>query len=491
MRLYLTCLLVLTALGCRRLDPYYCESAPHHNCLAIDGPKGCTMDHDCTAPTAVCDVGGTMTCVQCTTMEHDACMATQPVCGDDHACRGCSIHAECPTSLACLPDGSCGTDANVAYVDPAGTDNDTCSHAMPCTKVAKALAAGKPFLKFQGATGTTDEAVTVKGGRQVTFLADPGAKLTRTQGNGAIVTVQDSSTSLSIYDLTITNAPNTPNGIGCLIPTGADASTLSLTRVKLMNNPGGGISTSGGAVTVTGSTISNNQNGGVTASMTVLTVTQSTISGNQGSGISTTSGSLTMNQSTISGNQGTGITTSGGTLTVSRSEVSVNTGGGIQMNMDGAVSLTSNILHHNGNSITASFGALSLRPAAGSTVQFNTIVDNSSNQGAASAGGVFCDVTGFVAADNLIFRNTGGTSLTTQTFGNCTYGNSFVAAGSSAVDNTPQFAHPNLPPLDYHLTSSTPTTIRDAAGACTGVDYDGDTRPFGPACDLGADEYHP
>lgn len=469
MRLYLTCLLVFTALGCRRLDPYYCESAPHHNCLALDGPKGCTIDHDCAAPTAVCDVGGTMTCVQCTTMEHDACMGTQPACGDDHACRACTAHAECPTSLACLPDGSCGTDANVAYVDPAGTDNDVCSQAMPCTKVAKALATGKPYVKFQGATGTTDEAITVKGGRQVTFLADPGARLTRTQGNGAIVTVQDSTTSLSVYDLTISNAPNTPTGIGCLIPTGADAPTLSLTRVKLMNNPGGGISASGGTVTVTGSTISNNQNGGVTASMTALTVTQST----------------------ISGNQGVGITTSGGTLTVSRSEISVNSGGGIQMNMDGAVTLTSNILHHNGNSLTASFGALSLRPAAGSAVQFNTIVDNSANSGAASAGGVFCDVTGFVAADNLIFRNTGGTSLTTQTFGNCTYGNSFVAAGSSAVDNTPQFAHPNLPPLDYHLTSSTPTTIRDAAGACTGVDYDGDPRPFGTACDLGADEYHP
>jgi len=41
---------------------------------------------------------------------------------------------------------------------------------------------------------------------------------------------------------------------------------------------------------------------------------------------------------------------------------------------------------------------------------------------------VFCDQGAFVAGGNLIFRNTGGSTGSAQTFGNCTYGNSFVNA---------------------------------------------------------------
>jgi hypothetical protein len=61
---------------------------------------------------------------------------------------------------------------------------------------------------------------------------------------------------------------------------------------------------------------------------------------------------------------------------------------------------------------------------------------------------------------------------------------------ATIIDNTPKFAHPNSDPFDYRLTADTPTIIRDAAGACTGFDFDGDARPSGTACDLGADEFH-
>jgi hypothetical protein len=59
------------------------------------------------------------------------------------------------------------------------------------------------------------------------------------------------------------------------------------------------------------------------------------------------------------------------------------------------------------------------------------------------------------------------------------------------VDNSLGFAHPNATPFDYHLTASSPASVVDAAGACTGVDFDGEVRPTGTACDLGADEYQP
>jgi hypothetical protein len=331
---------------------------------------------------------------------------------------------------------------SVAYVDPAAMPNNSaCTFVAPCTKVSKALETRRPYIKF---SGTTDEAVTIDSGRSVTLLADPGAKLTRSSG-GAILTVRDDNTTLGIYDLTVADAPN-PGGIGLLVPPSSGNPKISLVRATLDNNPGGGLSVAGGTLTIA--------------------------------------------QSTISGNQGGGIVVSGAALTISRSVISANSSGGIQMTTESVVSLLNNFIHHNGNDVASAFGALSLKPAVGSRVQFNTLVDNKANLGAASAGGIFCDISGFVADANIVFRNTGGASASVQTFGNCTYGNSFIMA-APAGDNTPQFLHPNTLPFDYHLTALTPTAIRDAAGACTGVDFDGQTRPVGAGCDLGADEYNP
>ena len=221
-------------------------------------PRSCTSSADC-AP-MVCDVAGSMTCVQCTAAEDEACGGATPACGSDGTCRGCTAHAECDSG-ACLPDGSCGDDANVAYVDPAGTDNASCTRAMPCTLVGKALATGRPYVKL---TGTTDEAVTVDNDRDVAFLADPMARLTRTNGAGAILTVRDDGTTLTIYDLAIGDAPNSPSGIGIVIPPAAGAPTVALVRATVTNNPGGGISASGGTLAVTRSTISLNEGGGIT-----------------------------------------------------------------------------------------------------------------------------------------------------------------------------------------------------------------------------------
>src|SRR3954470_22460861 len=138
------CFLALTLWACKEKDPYYCADAPHHNCLAmIDGSLDCTGNQDCKSPTGVCDLAGSRRCVECTAAEHDACTMTHPVCGDDQACRACAAHAECSSNV-CLPDGACGGDTTVAYVDDKGTDNDMCTQAMPCLKVAKALATGRP-----------------------------------------------------------------------------------------------------------------------------------------------------------------------------------------------------------------------------------------------------------------------------------------------------------------------------------------------------------
>jgi hypothetical protein len=206
------------AASCRKSD-HYCPGALLDNCNYRDAIEACTRNEDCSAPAAVCDVGGSRMCVQCLAPDQtSACTGATPVCGDDHVCRGCGAHAECAGSEVCLPTGSCGGDTNVAYVDPAGTDNASCTRATPCTLLSKALATNRPYVKL---TGTTDEAVIIDNGRVITFLADPGAKLTRSNGAGAIVTVRDSGTSLTVYDLTIivdNKAAINSAGVVCNVP---------------------------------------------------------------------------------------------------------------------------------------------------------------------------------------------------------------------------------------------------------------------------------
>jgi hypothetical protein len=407
---------------------------------------------------AVCAIDK-MACVQCTTAEHDACTGTTPVCDLDDACRKCSAHTECPSN-ACLPDGSCGDDTSVAYVDPAGVGT-TCTKASPCKKVSDALKTSRTFIKLQG---TTNEKVVLNG-TNVTFLADPGAKLTDTT-NGILLQI-DGSSQVAIYDLEVGGASgaNTP---GISVQPGSTA-TLMLSRAKLASNTGPGISVNSGTVTID----------------------QLTISGNAGPGVSANNGTVTIAQSTISSNTGPGIVASGGTLTISRSTVSSNSGGGISTAAT-AFTIRNNFIYRNGNTTTANSGGVgTVGIVAGSVLEFNTIVDNLASGDSLSVGGVLCDRTGFVAPNNLIFRNAGGAAGNVQTLGICGFGNSFISAGTGPVDNTPMFAHPNSTPFDYHLTPASPSTIVDAAGSCTGVDFDGDARPVGGACDLGADERKP
>ncbi|MGN6111072.1 MAG: right-handed parallel beta-helix repeat-containing protein [Kofleriaceae bacterium] len=158
-----------------------------------------------------------------------------------------------------MPDGSCADEASVAFVAPApaGTDNTLCTRTAPCTKVAKALATTRPFVKF---SDVTDEGrVVTIDDQNVTLLAEPGAKLVRT-ANGIVLEVKGAS-HVAIYDLEISGGSGS-QGIGVSMPPGNTA-TLGLVRAKIINNAGGGISASGGSLTVSQSTISGNAGGGI------------------------------------------------------------------------------------------------------------------------------------------------------------------------------------------------------------------------------------
>ncbi len=445
-RVRLCFLVALSLAGCaRRKDPYYCPGAnPNDNCAEDAGPMACTSNDGCAAPLGVCDVIGSGTCVQCTPDQAGACSGATPACGEDRTCRACRAHAECPGSAACLPDGTCADPAQVAYVQPTslgGTDNTSCMLTFPCTKVARALATGRPYVKL---AGTTDEAVIVQGAQVVTFLAEPDAKLTRTGSAGAILTVRESGTSLTVYDLSISNAPNDPNGIGIVLPAGG-APTLTLIRAKVMNNPGGGIFASGGA----------------------LAVSQSTISGNAGGGISVTGGALMVAQSTISGNAGGGISVTG---------------------VGATFEITNCLIFRNGNSSTSIVGGGSLSASGGANVfAFNTVVDNQIQNSGVFAGGVFCDIPGFAGANNIIVRNfvaNDPTRPNSNTSGLCTYPTSAISTTVSGL----RFVSPDDAPHNYRIMRGSTAIDQATTPSNLAVDIDGDARPQGSNRDQGADE---
>jgi len=492
-------------------NPYYCKGAPLDNCTLIDAAlpdvptapdaaapdafAGCTADQQCTLPMAsVCDVSGSRTCVQCTQDDFASCTGSTPVCMSN-TCQKCTEHAQC-ASGACLPGGACGDDTNVAYIDATGSDNPACSKAAPCLTVMNALSLGRPYMKFHG---TTDEPISIKGGRVVTFLADAGATLTRrSSGNGAILTVQDNDTSLSVYDLSISNAPNDPSGIGCLVPTAG--AKLALTRVTISNNPGGGISMSGGTVTVSQSTVSGNTGVGISMSGGTVTVSQSTVSGNTGVGVSTTGGTVTVSQSTIINNP-VGISSTGGTATVSQSTIINNPVGGLSITGATAFNVNNTLIAYNGRALgqpTEIGGAVLTANTSGSRFEWNTVAFNESS-GLVHRGGLSCNAPMVAAGGNLIYHNsepdgTGGLTTSAATQKNptdvaaCQFGNSLAVPTDA---NNLGLKSPLVAPFDFHLTSASPATIVDAGGVCSGVDIDGDPRPRGAACDLGADEYSP
>ncbi|MEO7731661.1 MAG: hypothetical protein ABIY55_11855, partial [Kofleriaceae bacterium] len=179
-----------------------------------------------------------------------ACTDTTPVCASDNTCQPCSKHQDCPLSNACLPNGSCAQADQVAYVDPALGTGNACSKAAPCKQVADALKTGRPIAKL---TGMIDEQVRINN-QTVTLLADPGTQLTR-MTPGVILTV-DGSSVVQVVDLAIANGLG-PTGIGVSLPPGNSAS-LSLLRVSVANNAGGGISASGGSLTMSRSTVTGN-----------------------------------------------------------------------------------------------------------------------------------------------------------------------------------------------------------------------------------------
>jgi hypothetical protein len=265
----------LTTVGC---NPNYCADRENNDCRSPLLPEPeCAASTDCMGKPdqgdkLVCDVDNSV-CVQCTTSEASACSGKTPVCAGT-ACIACKEHSSC-VSGACLPDGSCGTDENVAYVAPAalGTAASvSCTKAAPCSKVSEAIATGREFVKI---SGTIVENVTIDN-KNVKFIAAPGAQL-KPQVPGPVLEVKGSS-QVEINDLEITGGIE-DNGAGLLM-SGNASSSVSLLRSKLTNNGGGGLLGRIGMLRVFQSRLIGNSGGGISINRSSFDISNNLIAMN-------------------------------------------------------------------------------------------------------------------------------------------------------------------------------------------------------------------
>jgi hypothetical protein len=179
--------------------------------------------------------------------------------------------------------------------------------------------------------------------------------------------------------------------------------------------------------------------------------------------------------------------TSAGALTLSRSRIYSNTAGGLVLS--GAFQVSNNFIDHNGGD-ASNLGGVSIAMAGQSSFEFNTVADNDAKSGGANVGGLACTTTGFHAPNNIIARNK-LMSDTTAASANVNMGMCDFTGSIIQIDVTNlAFVDPDTT-FDYHIGSA--STAKDASTVPSLIteDIDSQPRPYGPAKDVGADEYHP
>lgn len=293
---------------------------------------------------------------------------------------------------------------------------------------------------FGGFTGIEDERDKRSGAG--TFLEWPGASVIKASSCGFMLSTVDGFTIR--------------NGHQIVLCQGASPVIRNDTITGGGGFFGGGMYCQYGAPVIDNCTISDNvtdrHGGGINAESCRLFVMNSRIMGNRvnyssydGGGVYCISSSLHFSGNLVTGN------TAG------------SRGGGLRV-ADCRIEMTNNTFAGNtGNH----GGAIFCEVNEGSSIQNNIIANNSSG------------IYGYYPSDNPIFTN------------NCFHGNTSYDTMNMPPGADNIFADPLFADADYHISSSSPCINAgcDTAASLPTFDMDKQGRIFGPAVDIGADEY--
>lgn len=260
--------------GCEKRSTLYCEKNPEDlaNCEPTDAmvvpPMMCTTNPDCSNPAKPLCEPSAHICVECLTNGDCTRDPSAPNCDPvSFTCEGCLAHSDC-ASNACLPDGTCGDDSSVLYVDQQGLDGNDCTVQKPCATISRAaalLTTTRRYIKLSGAlVGSTT--LTSK---RASILAGPGTTLTGTAD--PVLKIQTSE--IKVYDLEITCGATPPQG-GVRSEM---ASTTTLSNVYIHACGKAAVEAKGGFLIVQRSRMSENLDGIVTDSSAGFSITNSFI----------------------------------------------------------------------------------------------------------------------------------------------------------------------------------------------------------------------
>lgn len=181
--------------ACQRLSPNYCGEVPDHNCLDRPGAS---------PPDALIDASPDVSNSCDNNAECSSMTPKTPTCGTDHRCRACTTNTECDAD-ACLPDGTCASETDVAYVVEYQAMGADCTRKSPCQDLQDVLDNKKsPYIRISGVLSTSN---TITISRSVTILGDTGSGLTLVVNSG------NSHSAPTALKINLDNANNDPTDV--------------------------------------------------------------------------------------------------------------------------------------------------------------------------------------------------------------------------------------------------------------------------------------